>query len=173
MSELRDMNGKPMVQLVAKVGERSEKDASDWVFYLWPDKIQLIPQWKRAYIRKVIAPSGKTYVIGSGVYNIKMEKAFVEKRVRMACDLLEKKGTDAAFREFREPASPFAFLDTFVFVLDMQGRTVVDPAYPTNAGRDISQFDDAVGRRPVQQILEKLQKADEAWVQYLWPKPGA
>jgi signal transduction histidine kinase len=173
MSELRDMNGKPMVQLVAQVGERPEKDASGWVFYLWPDKTQLIPQWKSAYVRKVIAPSGKTYVIGSGVYDIKMEKAFVEERVRMAGELLESQGKDAAFRQFRDPASPFVFLGTFVFVLDTNGHAIVDPAFPTQSGRDLSQFEDAVGRRPVQQILEKLRNNDEAWVQYLWPKPGS
>ena len=38
MSELRDMNGKPMVRLVAQVGKTPENDASDWVFYLWPTK---------------------------------------------------------------------------------------------------------------------------------------
>ena len=173
MSELRDMNGKPMVQLVAAVSEKPQKDASGWVFYLWPDKTQLIPQWKSAYVRKVVTPSGKTYVVGSGVYDLKMEKAFVEERVRMASELLESQGKDAAFREFRDPASPFVFLGTFVFVLDTQGHAIVDPAFPTQSGRDLSQFEDAVGRRPVQQILEKLRNADEAWVQYLWPKPGS
>jgi signal transduction histidine kinase len=38
MSELRDMNGKPMVRLVTGIGEGAQKDASGWVFYLWPDK---------------------------------------------------------------------------------------------------------------------------------------
>ncbi|PYJ25990.1 MAG: hypothetical protein DME91_01015 [Verrucomicrobia bacterium] len=173
MSELRDMNGKPMVQLVAAVSEKPQKDASGWVFYLWPDKTQLIPQWKSAYVRKVVTPSGKTYVVGSGVYDLKMEKAFVEERVQLASELLESQGKDAAFREFRDPASPFVFLGTFVFVLDTQGHAIVDPAFPTQSGRDLSQFEDAVGRRPVQQILEKLRNADEAWVQYLWPKPGS
>ena len=173
MSGLRDMNGKPVVRLVAQVGEKPQKDANDWVFYLWPDKTQLIPQWKSAYVRKVVTPSGKTYVIGSGLYDIKMEKAFIEERVRMACELLETKGKDVAFRELRDPASPFVFLGTFVFVLDMQGCAIVDPAFPTQSGRDLSQFEDAVGRRPVQQILQKLRNADEAWVQYLWPKPGS
>jgi len=173
MSELRDMNGKPMVKLIAEVGKKPEKDASAWVFYLWPDKTQLIPQWKSAYARKVVTTSGKTYVIGSGVYDIKMEKAFVEERVRTACDLLQTKGKEAAFRQFRDPASPFVFLGTFVFVLDTQGHTIVDPAFPTQSGRDLSNFEDAVGHRPMQQILEKLRNADEAWVQYLWPKPGS
>jgi signal transduction histidine kinase len=55
----------------------------------------------------------------------------------------------------------------------MQGHAIVDPAFPTQSGRDLSQFEDAVGRRPVQQILEKLRTGNEAWVQYLWPKPGS
>jgi len=173
MSELRDMNGKPMVRLVAEVGEKPQKDASGWVFYLWPDRTQLIPQWKSAYVRKVVTPSGKTYVIGSGVDELKMDEAFVEARVRMAAALLDSQGKDAVFPDFREPASPFVFLGTFVFVLDTQGHAIVDPAFPTQSGRDLSQFEDAVGRRPVQQILEKLRNADEAWVQYLWPKPGS
>ena len=173
LGDLRDMNGKPVVRLITEIGESPEKDASGWVFYLWPDKTQLIPQWKSAYVRKAVTPDGRTYVIGSGVYNVKIEKAFVEQRVRMACDLLQAEGPDAAFHEFRDPATPFVFLGTFVFVLDMEGRTVVDPAFPTHAGRDLSQFEDAVGRRPMQQILEKLQTADDAWVQYLWPKPGS
>ena len=172
MSELRDMNGKPMVKLVAQVGKRPENDASDWVFYLWPDKTQLIPQWKSAYVRKVVTPSGKTYVIGSGVYDIKMEKAFVEERVRMACDLIETRGKEEAFQQLRDPGSPFVFLGTFVFVLDMNGHAIVDPAFPTQSGRDLSQFEDAVGRRPVQEMLEKLRNHHDAWVQYLWPKPG-
>jgi hypothetical protein len=47
MSELRDMNGKPVVRLITEIGESPEKDASGWIFYLWPDKTQLIPQWKK------------------------------------------------------------------------------------------------------------------------------
>ncbi len=34
-------------------------------------------------------------------------------------------------------------------------------------------FKDAVGRYVVKDMIQKLQTADEAWVQYLWPKPGA
>jgi len=171
--DLRDMNGKPVVRRLTEIGLRPEKDASGWVFYLWEDNTQLIPLWKSAYVRKVVAPGNKVYVIGSGVYNIKIEKVFVQDRVNQACALLESKGKDAAFREFRDPSSAFVFLDTYVFVLDTEGHTLVDPAYPTFAGRDLSQFKDAVGVLVVQEIKEKLAKSDDAWVQYLWPRPGS
>ena len=171
--DLRDMDGKPVVQFVTAIGRKPERNASGWIFYLWPDKVQLTPLWKSAYIRKVIGPGNKTYLVGSGVYNIKTERWFVEERVRMAVDLLQTKGKDIAFQEFRNRASPFVFLDTYIFVLDMQGRTIVDPAYPTLKGRDLSGFHDAVGIPAVQEMLRKLQRGDEAWVQYLWPRPGA
>jgi hypothetical protein len=170
---LRDMSGKPVVQYITEIGRKPERNAGGWIFYLWPDRIQLIPQWKSAYIRKVAGPDGKIYLVGSGVYNIKTEKSFVEERVRLAAALLQAKGKDVAFQEFRNPASRFVFLDTYIFVLDTQGRTVVDPAYPTLKGRDLSGFKDAIGISTVQEVLGKLQHGEQAWVQYLWPRPGA
>ena len=50
---------------------------------------------------------------------------------------------------------------------------MVDPAYPTRVSRDLSKFEDAVGANTIQEMLRKLDEADEAWVQYLWPKPGS
>src|SRR5262249_37099772 len=143
--ELRDMNRKPIIRFITNVGRRPAKDAHGWVFYLWQNQTQLTPNWKSAYIRKVIAPNGQTWVVGSGSYNNNVEKPFVEERVRMAANLLASAGKDRAFTQFRNPATPYVFLDTFIFVLDEQGRTLVDPAFPTMAGRDLSDFKEAVG----------------------------
>jgi signal transduction histidine kinase len=41
------------------------------------------------------------------------------------------------------------------------------------AGRDLSEFQDAVGFYAIREVLKKLAQANEAWVQYLWPKPGS
>ena len=109
--DLRDMNGKPAVQFVTDVGRQPARDASGWVFYLWPDKKQLIPRWKSAYVRKAVVLGGKTYAVGCGVYDIKIERRFIEERVRLACEELQVKGREAAFKEFRDPASRFVFLD--------------------------------------------------------------
>ena len=170
---LRDMNGKPIIRRITDVGRKAESDASGWVFYLWQDRTQLTPNWKSAYVRKVTPPNGQTYVIGSGSYNIKVEKPFVEERVRMAADLLASVGKHEAFNQLRDPASPFVFLDSFIFVLNERGQTLVDPAFPTMAGRDVSEFQDAVGFYAIREALKKLAQVDEAWVQFLWPKPGS
>jgi len=170
---LRDINGKPIIRLITDVGRKPEKNAHGWVFYLWQNQTQLTPSRKSTYVRKVAAPNGQTYVIGSGSFTIKVEKLFVEERVRSAADLLKSAGRDAAFKQFQDPGTPFVFLDSFIFVLDEHGRTLVDPAFPTRTGRDLSEFKDAVGFYPIKEVLKKLARADEAWVQYLWPKPGS
>jgi signal transduction histidine kinase len=171
--DLKDMNGKPIIRLITDVGRKPEKNASGWVFYLWENQTQITPNWKSAYIRKVVAPNGQTYAVGSGSFTIKIEKVFIEQRVRLAAELLQTAGKAEAFRQFQDPGSRFVFLDSFVFVLDQQGHTIIDPAFPTQAGRDLSDFQDAVGFYPIKEALKKLAQADEAWVQYLWPKPGS
>jgi len=57
-------------------------------------------------------------------------------------------------------------------VLSDKGETLVDPAFPTLSGRDLLNFKDAVGFQPIKALLAKLQAADKALVQFLWPKPG-
>lgn len=171
--ELHDLNGKPIIQYITDIGKRPESDAAGWVFYLWENQTQLTPSWKSAYVRKVIAPNGKTYVVGSGLYDIKVERTFIEHRVNLAADLLKTEGKSAAFKQFQDPASPFFFLDSYIFVLNDKGQTLVDPAFPTLAGRDFSKFQDIVGFRAIEEVLRKLEDTDAAWVQYLWLKPGS
>jgi signal transduction histidine kinase len=170
---LHDMNGKAVIRMITDVAKKPERDASDWVFYLWEYRTQLTPLWKSAYVRKAVAPDGTVYLVGSGLYNMKTERAFVQDRVELACEKLLAEGKDAAFKEFRDPASPFVFLGAYIFVLDEDGHTLVDPAFPTNAGRDLSDFRDAVGMPVIHELFNKLAKTDTAWMQYLWPKPGS
>lgn len=173
LMDFRDMHGKPVIRYITDVGRQPARDARGWVFYLWPDKDGFVPKWKGAYIRKVVAPDGRHYLIGSGIYEPKMERVFVQQNVQRAAELLAREGKEAAFRAFRDLASPFSFLDTYVYVTDEQGRTVVDPAFPQIHGRNLSGIKDAIGRPVMAEIAEKLRNHDEAWAQYLWPKPGA
>ncbi len=173
LMDMRDLHGKPVIRLVTDIAKKPEPRATGWLFYLWEERTEFTPSWKVSYIRKAVAPDGTVYAIGCGLYNFKVEKLFVKERVDQAAALLEEKGEQAAFAEFINPAGPFQFLDTYVFVMDSQGRTLVDPAFPTIGTRDLSGFQDAVGHYVVREILEKLQKTDSAWLQYLRPKTGA
>ncbi len=170
--DLKDINGKPVIRDIVAIGQRPEPDASGWVFYLWQQGTQLSPSWKSAYIRKVVTPNGRQYVLGSGAYNIKMERSFIRERVGLAVDYLESQGVEAAFAAFKDTSSPFLFLGSYIFVLDGNGKTLVDPAFPNLPGRDLRKFRDSAGTFPILEVISRLAHEDEVWVQYLWPLPG-
>ncbi len=172
LMDLRDMNGKPVLRFITDVGKQPQRDAYGWVFYFWQDKNEFQPEWKSAYVRKAVFPDGTVCMVGSGGHHVKIEKVMVQENVRSAVDLLLTKGKDAAFKAFLDPASRYSFLNTFIYVADEHGRALVDPAFPEKQGRDLTAFRDAIGRQVMNEIMEKLSKNDEAWVQYLWPRPG-
>jgi signal transduction histidine kinase len=169
---LRDALGKPVVEMVTAVGRRPERDAADWIFYLWEERVEFVPSWKSSYVRKAVAPDGKVYLVGSGSSTIKTEKEFLRETVDAAAQLVERRGRAAAFQELKDPGSRFQFLGSYVFVLDARGRFLIDPAYPTIEGRDMSNFRDAIGRPVVRELLAQLRTADRAWIQFLWPRQG-
>ena len=173
LMDLRDMNGKPLIRFITDVCRNPQRDAHAWVFYLWQEKNEFEPKWKSAYVRKVVMPDGEVCAIGAGHYHLKIEKVMVQENVQSAVDLLMSEGKQAAFKEFLNPASRYSFLNTFIWVTDEWGRALVDPAFPEKEGRDLTLFRDAIGRPVMKEIIDKLHKEDEAWVQYLWPRPGA
>ena len=173
LMDLRDMHGKPLIRFITDVCRNPQRDAHAWVFYLWQEKNEFEPKWKSAYVRKVVMPDGEVCAIGAGLYHLKIEKVMVQENVQSAVDLLMSEGKRAAFKEFLNPASRYSFLNTFIWVTDEWGRTLVDPAFPEKEGRDLTLFRDAIGRSLMKEIIDKLHKDDEAWVQYLWPRPGA
>ena len=173
LMDLRDMHGKPLIRFITDVCRNPQRDAHAWVFYLWQEKNEFEPKWKSAYVRKVVMPDGEVCAIGAGHHHLKIEKVMVQENVQSAVDLLMSEGKQAAFKEFLNPASRYSFLNTFIWVTDEWGRALVDPAFPEKEGRDLTLFRDAIGRSPMKEIIDKLHKDDEAWVQYLWPRPGA
>lgn len=172
LSAMRDLLGKPMVREVAAVARRTEKDAAAWVFYLWEERSEFLPRWKASYVRRAVAPDGRAFAVGSGSSRLKVEKAWVKDRVDGFAEVLRREGKTAAFTVLRDPASPFQFFDTYLFVTDGTGRALVDPSYPTRTGRDLASFRDAVGRYVLRDVVARLDESDEVWAQYLWPRPG-
>lgn len=172
LTDFRDFYGKPVIKRMSELAARAEPAAAEWFFYLWEEGTQFFPMWKSSYVRRAVTPAGRVLLVGSGVYNLRVEREFVRRQVLAAAELLAAEGRDAAFRTFRDLSSRFVFLNTYIFVLDGEGRALVDPAFPTLEGRSLRGFRDSVGHLVVEEMLAKLRSADEAWVQYKWPQPG-
>jgi len=90
-------------------------------------------------------------------------------RVDRAVTLVEEKGS-AAFPEFSEPE--WAHDEHYVFIIDMDGTSLVHPVSPDLVGTDISDLQDRDGKYIVRDFMDKLETSDTAWSEYQWLNPA-
>jgi signal transduction histidine kinase len=168
--DLKDVLSKPVG--VMMTGAANSPQGEGWVHYMWPEPGDIFPTWKSSFVKKVTFPSGKPYMIGCGIYNMQMDKAFIEDVVNRAADLVSAKGREA-FGELRDKKGPFVFMDVYVFVDDPKGVELVNPAQPSIEGKNIMELKDAKGKFLAKEYIDAAMKKDNAWVDYYWYKPGS
>ena len=166
----KDVKGKPIVQWFIRkalgVGQ------CGWTHYEWVKPGKTAPSWKSTYVKLAKAPSGSIYIVGSGLYDMKMEKEFAIDAVNDALSLIRTMGKDA-FPTLRDTASEFVYKDTYVFVLDTLYNTLVNPADPSLEGKNQKDMKDASGKLFIRDIVRVAVDNGQGWVDYLWPKPGS
>ncbi|HEY1115449.1 MAG TPA: cache domain-containing protein [Chitinophagaceae bacterium] len=169
--DLKDINGKPIIRGLIAAATSFPNKPEGWYHYEWPVPGGLSPRWKSSYVQLVKAPTGKSYIVGSGMYNDRMEREFVVDAVRNAVSELQK-DKDNAFRLFHDPAGPFRAKDAYIFILDTNGVELVNPAHPILEGRNVLNLKDTRGKFLVQEMLKMARTRGSGWVDYMWPKPG-
>ncbi|MCX6285595.1 MAG: cache domain-containing protein [Bacteroidetes bacterium] len=167
--DLKDVNGKPIVQWFIRkalgIGQ------CGWTHYEWVKPGKTAHSWKSTYVKLAKASSGTIYVVGSGLYDMRMEKEFSIDAVSDAMSLIRTMGKEA-FPVLRDTASEFVYKDTYVFVLDTLYNTLVNPADPALEGKNQKDMKDAMGKFFIQDIVKVAVDNGQGWVDYLWPKPG-
>ncbi len=169
--DMKDINGKPVIQGLIHAATALPDKPEGWYHYQWPVPGGLLPRWKSSYVELVTAPSHKQYVVGSGVYNDRMERAFVVDIVKDAVGQIEKNGK-AAFPLFRDPTSPYIAKDSYVFVMDRNGVELVNPGFRNLEGRNLLDLKDTHGKELFREMLKVAETSGSGWVDYMWPKPG-
>lgn len=169
--DLKDVNGKPIIRGLLHAATALPNKPEGWYHYEWPVPGGLLPRWKSTYVRLVTAPTGTKYVVGSGIYNDRMERAFVVDAVKDAVGAIEKSG-EAAYRQFHDSTGPFVAKDAYIFVVDPKGVDLVNPAFPNLEGRDILDVKDTQGKYLIREMLRIAETTGSGWVDYMWPKPG-
>jgi len=173
---VRDIDGKPVFRQMVEVVNESGRGAG-WVHYQWRRHDQIFPTCLTCYVMKVRNRAGETYIIGSGIFSMRLEKQFIEDLVNAAAKLVETKGI-SELKTLNQKSSRFVFGDVTMFVLKMDGTLVVDPsittAYPDNIPdkRNLMDFRDAIGNYTIRDIIARLKAKNSVWVFYMWPKPG-
>ena len=169
MLDLKDINSKPIGKMFVETAEKGE----GWVFYEWTLPGGDKPEWKSTFIKKALAPSGIEYLVGTGEYNIPMEKVFIETMVNDAIDVLQHEDKVKAFTRFNSSADKFIFLDSYIFIKTFEGVELVNPIFPQMIGESLIDKQDANGKYFVREELKILQNQESCWMDYMWSKPGA
>ncbi|HWR40000.1 MAG TPA: cache domain-containing protein [Patescibacteria group bacterium] len=92
--ELKDSWGTQMIkQYLDDLNLRQQN--STWVHYFGINPTNLQEEWKSSFVMKAMAPDGSGYAVGSGVYNMKLERALVGDELKDACEMIEKNGAAA------------------------------------------------------------------------------
>lgn len=170
MRRLKDVKGKPIGEWF--IARAAGPGHEGWVHYQWPRPGEIFPVWKSTYVQGAVAPSGRAYVVGAGRYNMPLEPAFIVALVDEACRMLKTEGRNG-FTRLKDPTGEFVFMDTYVFVVALNGTEYVNPAFPSLEGRNLLDYKDAAGKFLVRQMIEKTEKTGSAWVEYYWPRPGS
>jgi signal transduction histidine kinase len=168
---LKDIDGRPIVRGLINAATAVPDKPEGWYHYRWPVPGAILPRWKSTYVRLVRAPGGRRYIVGSGMYDDRMERAFVIDMVKDAVARIEQRG-EAAFPLFRDPTGPFLAKDAYVFVVDPRGVEVVNPAFPNLEGRPLLDVKDTQGKKLVREMFAVVRTGRPGWVDYMWPKPG-
>jgi len=169
--DLKDVNGKSIIRGIIGAATASPDKPEGWYHYQWTVPGGLLPRWKSSYMRLVQGSHGKSYIVCSGMYNDRMERAFAVDAVTNAVGEIGKHGK-AAFERFHDPTGPFMFKDAYIFVIDMNGVDLVNPGFPNLEGRDILDVKDTQGKKLIREMLKVAQTSGSGWVDYMWPKPG-
>jgi hypothetical protein len=138
---------------------------------MYPGPGDIFPVWKSTFVKRVFFPSGALHIVGCGIYNMQMDKAFIEDVVNRAATLVAGKGKEA-FGPLRDRTGPFVFMDTYVFVLAPDGTELVNPAFPTLEGKNPIDQKDLLGRTVIRDEIDAAMKHGSAWLDSLWYKPG-
>lgn len=168
---LHDVNGRPIIRGLIAAATAVPGKPEGWYHYEWPVPGAILPRWKSSFVRLVTAPSGRRFVVGSGMYTDRMERAFVVDLVKDAVGRIETHGT-AAFPLFHDRTGPFFVKDAYVFVVDPGGVELVNPAFPNLEGRNLLDVRDTQGKPLVREMLEQVTTRGAGWVDYMWPRPG-
>ncbi|RLA68752.1 MAG: hypothetical protein DRG24_09685 [Epsilonproteobacteria bacterium] len=166
---LKDVDDKPIGELLIEIA--ASKEGKGWMHYRWPKPGQDTPSWKSTYVMRVQSPLGKAFIVGSGAYDMPIQKSFVVNVVDSAVNLLEREGPKG-FNTLKDKRSQYLYQDTYVFVIADNGVELVNAAFPKLEGRNVIEYKDADGNYFVKEFIDVAKKRGHGWVDYPWPKPG-
>ncbi len=136
----------------------------------------MFPMKRKALYGSILIPFGIMYLLASPGFSATPEPQFEQaKQIKILVDkaaaLVESKGKDA-FPEFKKKDSEWYKGETYIFVYDMNGISLMHPVNPELEGKNLTNMKDANGKLWMQEFIETAKTRGSGWVDYTWSKPG-
>jgi hypothetical protein len=90
-----------------------------------------------------------------------------------AAALITSKGLDAAINEISDPNGDFVWKDSYVFLMNLDGKMLAHPFQPELTKKDhVLLMTDPTDKALFVHFVNLARKVGHGWVEYMWPKPG-
>ena len=162
LSEIRDVEGRPIQRLVLEALEDPE-NPHGWVHYTWwaPGKFYPVP--KSSCHFRVTLPDGREGFVGGGLDHPHEEREFIRVAVDSAVRRIATDGR-AALDGLADPAGAGSYREVRVFAFRPDGRIVLSPVLgESRIGLDLTACEDEVGHRPFQRAVQQLETEEAVW----------
>ena len=90
-----------------------------------------------------------------------------------AAALVNSKGLDAAIKAISDPNGPFVWKDSYVFLMDLNGKMLAHPFQPELTKKDhVLLMTDPTDKALFVHFVNLARNVGHGWVEYMWPRPG-
>lgn len=95
-------------------------------------------------------------------------------KTKEAAKLFNEKGQDAAIKEINNKQGKFVWKDTYVFLVDLDGKMLAHPMSPALVGTNVLGMKDKgePGKLLFKEFSDVAKSKGEGWVDYMWTNPG-
>ena len=90
-----------------------------------------------------------------------------------AAKFIRDNGIDAAIKSISDKTGPFVWKDTYVFLMNMDGKMLAHPMKPALTEKEtLVDVKDTAGKPLFLEFIQVANNKGKGWVDYMWPKPG-
>ncbi len=98
-------------------------------------------------------------------------------KTKEAAEMVNAKGLDASIAEINKKDGQFVWKDSYVFLVDFDGKVLAHPMSPTLIGKNVLDMKDksadpANAKLLFKEFTEVAKTKGAGWVDYMWANPG-
>jgi len=165
------INGKAIVQEAIMKARNKLHDRN--TFWRWFSSAPVA--LTHYYTGIAISSNGQLFVIAIGKNDLNMQRLFVTKLVKDACNLINEVGLKKSIGVFNRDNSYFRFKDTYIFIYGADknnwGTCIYNPNYADDAGKNMIHLQNKYGY-PIEAILKTATENGEGLIESTAHKPG-